>query len=83
MHPSVPTREKARGPPEVRTDGCRSLLPPRALSPSLHMNGRCSVFGRLKGGDEILNRLERVFTVRRVPVTDIVVTHCSVQEPKA
>lgn len=64
----------------VNTNGSQFYL---SLSPSLHMNGRCSVFGRVKGGEEILDRLEKVFTVRRVPVTDIVVTQCTIQEPTA
>eukprot|EP01031_Cornospumella_fuschlensis_P041813 gene41813-51036_t len=63
----------------VNTNGSQFYL---SLSPSPHMNGRCTVFGRLKGGEEVLSRLEKVFTVRRIPVTDIVVTSCTIQEPK-
>jgi len=47
-----------------------------------HMNGRCTVIGRMTKGEEVLQSLEKVFTVRRVPVTGVVITDCGVRYPK-
>lgn len=42
-----------------------------SLSPTKHLNGKCTVFGRLVEGDEVLDELEQIFTVRLAPVRDI------------
>jgi cyclophilin family peptidyl-prolyl cis-trans isomerase len=42
-----------------------------SLSPTTHLNGKCTVFGRLVEGEEVLNELENIFTVRLAPVREI------------
>eukprot|EP00388_Colpodella_angusta_P029218 GDKK01015888.1.p1 GENE.GDKK01015888.1~~GDKK01015888.1.p1 ORF type:complete len:143 (-),score=17.70 GDKK01015888.1:117-545(-) len=45
-----------------------------SLSPNTHMNGRCVVFGRMDpAGEPILAAIEKVFTFRGVPSTDVVI----------
>ena len=41
----------------VNTNGSQFYI---SLSPTYHLNGRCMVFGRLVGGEELLSRLEKV-----------------------
>lgn len=43
------------------------------LTASPHLNASCVVFGRVIEGDEVLKELEKVFTVRSVPVRDVVI----------
>lgn len=42
-----------------------------SLSPTTHLNGKCTVFGRLVEGHEVLDQLETIFTVRLAPVREI------------
>lgn len=63
----------------VHTTGSQFYV---SLSATQFMNGRCAVFGRMLKGDELLARMEKVFTVKRTPVADIVITDCGIIEPK-
>ena len=47
-----------------------------SLKPTVYMNGRCVVFGRMVEGEEMVKVIEKVFTFRGVPATDIVITNC-------
>jgi len=44
------------------------------------LNGLCPVFGRVIGGQDILDKLEKSFTVGGKPATEIVVVDCGVVE---
>lgn len=47
-----------------------------SLAPMPQLNGRCVVFGRIISGDDILQRIEDSFTVRGMPVRDVLVMDC-------
>eukprot|EP01033_Poteriospumella_lacustris_P010954 gene10954-7792_t len=64
----------------VNTNGSQFYI---SLSPTYYMNGRCTVFGRLVEGEDVLSRLEKVYTYRLVPSNDIVISDCGVIEPAA
>jgi cyclophilin family peptidyl-prolyl cis-trans isomerase len=64
----------------VNTNGSQFYI---SLSPTYYMNGRCTVFGRLVEGEDVLSRLEKVYTYRLVPSNDVVISDCGVIEPAA
>lgn len=49
-----------------------------SLSPAKHLNGRSVVFGKIIQGEEVLTQIEDVFTVRGVPVRDVLVADCGI-----
>jgi cyclophilin family peptidyl-prolyl cis-trans isomerase len=57
----------------VNTNGSQFYI---SFSATKYMNGRCSVFGRLVEGDELLNRIEKVYTHMYVPSNDIIISDC-------
>lgn len=63
----------------VNTNGSQFHV---SLAPSPHLNGRSVVFGRLSAGEDVLARIEKVFTYKGVPATDIVISACEVVEKK-
>jgi cyclophilin family peptidyl-prolyl cis-trans isomerase len=62
----------------VNTNGSQFYI---SLSPTYYMNGRCTVFGRLIEGDDILTRMEKVYTYRLLPGSDISITDCGIVDP--
>jgi len=54
-----------------------------SLSPAKHLNGRSVVFGRIIQGDDVLKKIEDVFTVRGMPVRDVLVADCGVLDEGA
>lgn len=61
----------------VNTNGSQFYL---SLSPNYYMNGRCTVFGRLVEGEALLARMEKVYTYKLVPSSDIVISDCGIIE---
>eukprot|EP01041_Mallomonas_annulata_P006897 gene6897-13997_t len=47
-----------------------------SLSPASHLNGRSVVFGRIVEGDDVLKKIQEVFTVRGMSVREIVIHDC-------
>jgi cyclophilin family peptidyl-prolyl cis-trans isomerase len=47
-----------------------------SLKPTSYMNGRCVVLGRMVEGDDVVKAVEKVFTFRGVPASDIMITDC-------
>lgn len=62
----------------VNTNGSQFYM---SLSPNYYMNGRCIVFGRLVEGEQVLDRMEKVYTFRLVPSSDIIISNCGIIEP--
>ena len=57
------------------TNGSQFYL---SLSQNQHLNGQCTVFGRLIDGEEVLNEIEQIFTVRLSPVREVKINECGV-----
>ena len=57
------------------TNGSQFYL---SLGKNPHLNGKCSVFGRLVEGEEVLQQIEQVFTVRLAPVREIKINDCGI-----
>lgn len=62
----------------VNTTGSQFYI---SLSPTIYMNGRCAVFGRLIEGEAVLSRMEKVYTYNLIPSNDIVISKCEIIEP--
>jgi cyclophilin family peptidyl-prolyl cis-trans isomerase len=60
----------------VKSNGSQFYV---SLGECPHLNGRSVVFGRLVSGEDVLAKTEKVFSVRRVPVTDIVISDCGLR----
>jgi cyclophilin family peptidyl-prolyl cis-trans isomerase len=61
----------------VDTNGSQFCLALEALP---HLNGRNVVFGRLVGGEEVIERIEEVFTFRGAPAKDVKIIDAGVVE---
>jgi len=61
----------------LRTTGSQFYI---SLKPggNPYLNGRSVVFGRIVKGIEVLDELQKVFTFRGVPASDIVISDCGV-----
>eukprot|EP00595_Chromulina_sp_UTEXLB2642_P000564 CAMPEP_0196766318 /NCGR_PEP_ID=MMETSP1095-20130614/22759_1 /TAXON_ID=96789 ORGANISM="Chromulina nebulosa, Strain UTEXLB2642" /NCGR_SAMPLE_ID=MMETSP1095 /ASSEMBLY_ACC=CAM_ASM_000446 /LENGTH=102 /DNA_ID=CAMNT_0042127771 /DNA_START=282 /DNA_END=586 /DNA_ORIENTATION=- len=46
------------------------------LAPAHHLNGRCVVFGRILEGLDVLNTIEKLFTIRSSPIRPVVIADC-------
>ena len=55
----------------VDTNGSQFYI---SLKPTAYMNGRCMVFGRLVEGEDVLKNIEKAFTFRGRPTSDIIIT---------
>lgn len=50
------------------------------LKPAPHMDGRCVVFGKLISGEDVISEVEKIYTHRGKPSSDVVITNCGLLE---
>jgi len=50
------------------------------LNESAQLNGRCVAFGRVVEGQNVFTSIEKIFTFRNVPSTEVVITDCGIVE---
>lgn len=43
-----------------------------------HMNGKCVAFGRVVGGEDVIQEIEKLFTFRGTPARPVVIDDCGV-----